>query len=98
MYRRNTTASSSRPSSATHANGRGSASTHFASSVVLPYPAGATTVAKGAVDAHRRPIASAFATVPGRAEGAASLTPTRSKGTAATATGGGKIGRSLQGS
>ena len=37
-----------RPSSATHANGRGSASAHRASSVVLPYPAGATTVTNGA--------------------------------------------------
>ena len=37
MYRRNTTASSSsRPSSATHANRRGSASAHCARSVVLP--------------------------------------------------------------
>ena len=40
----------------------------------MPYPAGATTVANGNVDAHSRPIASAFATVPGRADGAASLT------------------------
>ena len=43
MYRRNTTASPSPPSSATHANGRGSASLQFARSVVLPYPTGATT-------------------------------------------------------
>jgi len=72
-------------SSATHANERGSASAHFASSVVLPYPAGATTVAKGKVDVQSRSIASAFATVPGRADGAASLAPTRSKGTSVTA-------------
>ena len=84
MYRRNTKASSSRPSSATHANARGSASAHFVSNVVLPYPAGATTVANGDVDAHSRVIASAFATVPGRGDGPASLTSTRLKGTSAT--------------
>ena len=37
------------------------------------------------VDAHSRAITSAFATVPGRASGAASLTSTRSKGTSARA-------------
>ena len=39
------------------------------------------------VDAHSRAITSAFATVPGRANGAASLTSTRSNGTSATAIG-----------
>ena len=72
------------PSSATHANGRGSASAHRASSVVLPYPAGATTVANGERDVHSRAITSAFATVPGRISGAASLTSTRSNGSSAT--------------
>ena len=75
------------PSSATHANGRGSASAHRARSVVLPYPAGATTLTNGTVDAQSRAITSAFATVPARASGAASLTSTRSKGTADTAIG-----------
>ena len=39
----------------------------------MPYPAGATTVAKGDVDAHSRAIASAFATVPGRVDGRGEL-------------------------
>ena len=86
MYRRNTTASSSRPSSATQANGRGSASAQRASRVVLPYPAGATTVARGVFAVHSREMTSAFATVPGRGSGAASLASARSKGTSATAT------------
>ena len=77
-----------RPSSATHANGRGSASAHPASSVVLPYPAGATTVTKREGDAQSRAITSGFATVPGRVAGAASLSSRRSNGTFATATAG----------
>jgi hypothetical protein len=81
----NTRASSSRPSSATHANGRASVSAHRDSSVVLPYPAGATTLAKGATDVRSRAIKLVFATVPGRVRGAASLTSTRSNGTPATA-------------
>src|SRR5215207_264763 len=80
-----TRASSSWPSSATHANGRASASAHPDSSVVLPYPAGATTVAKGASDIRSRAIKLSFATVPGRIRGAASLTSSRSNGTLATA-------------
>ena len=86
MYRRNTAASSSPASRATQANGRGSDSPHEASSVVLPYPAGATTVAKREGDAQSRAITSAFVTVPGRVAGAASLSSERSKGTFATAT------------
>ncbi len=39
----------------------------------MPYPAGATTVAKGNVDVHRLAITSAFATVPGLADGGASF-------------------------
>ena len=85
MYRRNTTASSSRPSSATHANGRESASAHCARSVVLPYPAGATTLTNGTVDVQSRAITSAFATVPGLANGAASLISKTSNGTSARA-------------
>ena len=59
MYRRNTAASSSPASSPTQANGRGSDSAHPASSVVLPYPAGAITVAKREGDAQSRSIRSA---------------------------------------
>ena len=73
-----------RPSRATHANGRGSASAHRASSVVLPYPAGATTVANGSRDARSRAITSVFATVPGLVCGATSFVSTRSKGASAT--------------
>ena len=51
----------------------------------MPYPAGATTIAKGASDVRSRAIKLSFATVPGRVSGAASLTSTRSKGTLATA-------------
>ena len=80
MYRSNTTASSSRASSATHANGRESASAHCARSVVLPYPAGATTLTNGTVDVQSRAITSAFATVPGLASGAASLISKTSNG------------------
>ena len=83
MYRRNIRPASSRPSSATHANGRGSASAHRASSVVLPYPAGATTVANGAPDARSRPITSDFGTVPARTYGAASFVSTRANGISA---------------
>ena len=50
----------------------------------MPYPAGATTVANGERDEHSRAITSAFATVPGRICGAASLTSTRSNGSSAT--------------
>ena len=46
----------------------------------MPYPAGATTVVQGAVAAHSREITSAFATVPGRTDGAASLASARSNG------------------
>ena len=82
MYRRNTRgSSSSRPSSDTHANARGSTSAHRARSVVLPYPAGATTVARRAPAERSRAMTSAFATVPGRTDGGASLTSTTSNGT-----------------
>ena len=84
-YRRKSTASSSRPSTATHAKGRGSALAQRASSVVLPYPAGATTVVNRALAAQSRAIRSAFTTVPGRVNGAASLTSTRSKETSVAA-------------
>lgn len=84
MYRRNRTPSSSRPSRATHAKGRGSLSDHSASSVVLPYPAGAITLAKGSRDARNRSITSCLATVPGRIVGAPSFASTRSNGTSAT--------------
>src|SRR5512132_2958363 len=87
MYRMKTTGSSFRPSSASHANGRGSASAQLARRVVLPYPAGATTVASGTGAAHSRAIRSAFATVPGRVNGSASLTSARSKGTSVIAIG-----------
>ena len=50
--RSSTRASSSRPSSATQANGRASASAQRASSVVFPYPAGATTIAMGTLAEH----------------------------------------------
>ena len=44
-----------------------------ASSVVLPYPAGATTVTRGTREAHSRATTSPFATVPGRVKGASEL-------------------------
>ena len=49
-----------------------------ARSVVLPYPAGATTVAKPEGDARSRAIRSGFVTVPGRVAGAASFSSRRS--------------------
>ena len=76
--------SSSWPSRATHANGRGSISAHRASSVVLPYPAGATTVAKGCRDPRNRVITPVFGTLPGLVRGAASFASIRSKGASAT--------------
>ena len=76
--------SSSWRSRATHANGRGSVSAHRASSVVLPYPAGAITVAKGSRETRNPAITSILATVPGLVRGAASFTSTRPKGTSAT--------------
>ena len=76
--------SSSWRSRATHANGRGSVSAHRASSVVLPYPAGAITVANGSRDARNPAITSILATVPGLVRGAASFTSARSKGASAT--------------
>jgi hypothetical protein len=79
-HRRKTSGSSSRVSSATHANGRGSISAQPASSVVLPYPAGATMLANGDREADSRSITSDFATVPGRTTGTAILTSTRPKG------------------
>ena len=60
-----TTGSSSRLSSAIQAKARGSASAPRARKVVLPYPGGATTVTRGASEAHSSAITSPVATVPG---------------------------------
>ena len=76
--------SSSWPSRATHANGRGSISAHRARSVVLPYPAGAITVAKGFRDARNRAITPVFVTLPGLVRGATSFTSIRLNGASAT--------------